>query len=43
MKKAMSVLKKMVAKPVLGLAVKYPAVVKEIHNEFEMASERLLK
>jgi len=29
MKKAMSVLKKMVAKPVLGLAVKYPAVVRK--------------
>lgn len=43
MKKAMSVLKKIVAKLVLGLAGEYPAVVKEIHNESELASERLLK
>ena len=35
--------KKIVAKLVLGLAGEYPAVVKEIHNESELASERLLK
>jgi len=39
--KIATILKKMISKPVSTDG--YPAVVKEIHNESELASERLLK